>query len=145
MVILEEISVYGHKNILCTHPTTIEITKEKSLTKKGNCIIGINASKGCFDLNPELKKKIKDGNKIKIILKLENFQDSFFGFGCKELRLLDKKDMVFRKSNFICDRTVLINCTKSSNEINRKLIEKLKIPGKKLLIVFEINERNGNR
>ncbi|MCK4379713.1 MAG: DUF371 domain-containing protein [Candidatus Lokiarchaeota archaeon] len=145
MAILEKVSAYGHENILCTHSTTIEITKEKSVTKKGNCIIGINASKACFDLNRNLKKKIKDGNKIKITLKLENLQDSFFGFGNKELRLLDKNDMVFRKSNFICDRTVLINCTKSSNEINREIIEKLKMPGKELSIIFEINERNGNQ
>ncbi len=145
MAILEKISAYGHENILCTHSTTIEITKEKSLTKKGNCIIGIDASKACFDLNRSLKKKIKDGCKIKITLKLENFQDSFFGFGSKEMRLLDKNEMVFRKSKFICDRTVLINCTKSSEDINRELIEKLKVPGNKLSIIFEINERNGKQ
>lgn len=145
MTILDKVSAYGHENILCTHNTTIEITKEKSLTKKGSCIIGIDASKGCFDLNPNLKKKIKDGNKIKITFKLDNLQDSFFGFGNKEIRLLDKNDMVFRKSNFICDRTVLIHCTKSSNEINRELIEKLKIPGKKLSIIFKKSERNGNQ
>jgi len=80
MVIIEKVSAYGHENILCTHSTTIEITKEKSLTKKGNCIIGINASKACFDLNDNLKKKIKDGSRIKITLKLENLQDSFFLF-----------------------------------------------------------------
>ena len=144
MVILETVTAYGHENILCTHNTTIEITKERSLTKKGNCIMGINASKGCFDLNQNLKKKIKDENKIKITLKLEDLQDSFIGFGSKDLRLLDKNDMVFRKSNFICDRTVLINCTKSSNEINPELIEKLRKPDVKLSIIFEINERNGN-
>ncbi|MFX0035052.1 MAG: DUF371 domain-containing protein [Candidatus Hermodarchaeota archaeon] len=143
MVILEKITAYGHENILCTHSTTVEITKEKSLTETGNCIIGINASKACFDLNENLKQKIKDGNKIKITLKLEDLQDSFFGFGSKDLRLLNKKDMVFRKSNFICDRTVLVNCNKSSNEISRELIEKLKNPGKKLSIIFETNERNG--
>ncbi len=143
MAILEKIFAYGHENILCTHSTTIEITKEKSLTKKGNCIIGINASKACCDLNPCLKKEIKDGSKIKIILRLENLQDCFYGFGNKELRLVDKKDMVFRKSDFICDRTVLINCTKSSIEINRELIENLKISGKKFSIIFEINEKNG--
>ena len=75
MVILEIISAYGHENILCTHNTTIEITKVKSLKKKGNCIIGVNASKSCFDLDHHLKEKIKDGNKVKITLKIENLQD----------------------------------------------------------------------
>ncbi len=145
MAILEKISAYGHENILCTHSTTIEITKEKSLTKKGNCIIGSNASKACFDLNSILKKKIQEESKIKITLRLEDLQDSFYGFGSKELRLLDKNEMVFRKSTFICDRTVLINCTKSSEDIKRELIEKLKVPGNKLSIIFEINERNGKQ
>ncbi len=140
MVILETVTAYGHENILCTHSTTIEITKEKKLTMKGNCIVGINASKACFDLNNILKIKINNGTKFKITLKIDKLKDSFYGLGNKDLRLLDRNDMVFRKSDFICDRTVLINCTKSSNEISRELIEKLKIPGNKLSIIFEIKD-----
>jgi len=128
---------------LGTHNTTIELTKDKNLTKKGNCIIGINATKACVDLSPDLKKSLKNGNKIKITLKIDDFQDYFYGFGSKELRLLDKDDIVFRKSSYICDRTILINCTKPSSELNRELIEKLKIPRNKLSIIFELNEING--
>lgn len=144
MTILDKIYAFGHKNILSTHKTTIELTKDKSLTKKGNCIIGVNAKKACFDLNSNLKQQIKDGKKVKVTLKVDNLQDSFYGFGNKELKLLDKNDIVFRKSNYICNRTILINCTKSSNEINPELIEKLKTPGKKISIIFELNELNGN-
>ncbi len=126
-----------------THNTTIELTKDKNLTKKGKCIIGINATKACADLSPDLKKSLKNGNKIKITLKIDDLQDYFYGFGSKELRLLDKDDIVFRKSSYICDRTILINCTKPSSELNRELIEKLKIPRNKLSIIFELNEING--
>jgi len=90
-----------------------------------------------------LKKKIKNQNKVKITMKIDNLQDSFYGYGNKELKLLDKNDVVFRTSNYICDRTVLINCNKSSLDLNRDLIEKLKIPGKKISIIFELNEFNG--
>ncbi|MFX0003674.1 MAG: DUF371 domain-containing protein [Candidatus Hodarchaeota archaeon] len=145
MTILDKIYAFGHENILSTHKTTIELTKAKSLTKKGNCIIGINATKACFDLSSNLKQQINDGKKVKVTLKVDNLQDSFYGFGNKKLRLLDKKDIVFRKSNYICNRTILINCTKSSNEIDPKLIEKLKVPGKKLLIIFELNELDGKQ
>lgn len=143
-MILDKIYAYGHENILSTHPTTIEITKDEKITEKGNCIIGINATKACFDLNADLKRFIKSGKKIKIILKVDNLKDSFYGFGNETLNLLDENDMVFRKSNFICDRTVLIRCTKSSSELNRTLIEKLKIPGKKFIMVFELNDFNEN-
>lgn len=143
-MILDKIYAYGHENILSTHPTTIEITKDKNITEKGNCIIGINATKACFDLNPDLKRFIKSGKKLKIILKVDNLKDSFYGFGNETLNLLDENDMVFRKSNFICDRTVLIRCTKSSSELNRTLIEKLKIPGKKFIMIFKLNDFNEN-
>jgi len=144
MTILDIIYAYGHENVIGTHDTTIEITKNSNLTKRGNCIIAVRSSKACNDLTIELKNKIKKEKKFKIILKVNDLEDHFYGFGNKALRLLDKNDIVFRKSNFICDRTVLINCTKSSNEIDRFLLKKLKTPGTKLSITFEVeNELNG--
>jgi len=142
MMILEKISAYGHENILCTHKTTIELTKENSITKRGNCILGIKATKSCIDLNPILKKYIKNEKKIRVSIRVENLTDSFYGFGNKDLTLLDKKDLVFRTSDYICDRTVLINCTKSSNDLKRKLINKLQNPPIKFSVIFEINNDN---
>jgi hypothetical protein len=136
--IIEKIQAWGHDNILCTHKTTIEITKESNLTRRGDCVLAVGASKACLDLTPDLKSKIKNGKKFKVKLEVDNIQDSFYGFGDKELKLLDKNDIVFRKSSFICDRTALINCSKSSKELSRELIEKLKNPKKKLSLMFEL-------
>lgn len=138
MKILDEIVAYGHENVLCTHKSTIEITKDDYLTKNGDCILGINASKACIDLNFNLKEIIKAESKIKINIKLDDLTDSFYGFGNKKLTLLNKKDIVFRKSDYICDRTVLINCSKSSNELNNKLINKLRVDRSKFIITFEL-------
>ena len=140
MTILEEIDIYGHENILCTHNTTIEITKDIHLTKKGNCILGIRASKACHDLNPSLKKKLQKRNKMKISIHVDDLTDSFYGYGNSGLKLSSEKDMVFRKSNFICERTVLIDCTKSSSELNRDLVKKLSTPGKRYAITFEMGD-----
>ncbi len=140
MTIIEKIYAWGHENILCTHRTTIEITKETNLTKKGDCVLAVKSSKACFDLTPDFKNQIKNGNKFKVKLKVDEIQDFFYGFGNKDLKLLDKNNMVFRKSGFICDRTVLISCSKSSRELKRELIDKLKNPEKKLSLTFEANE-----
>ena len=140
MKTIEQITAYGHENILCTHGTTIEITKDNHLSIKGNCILGINASKACFDLNNELKAIISKGKKIKVTLKVENITETFYGFGSEKLLLLDKKDIVFRKSSFICDRTILINCTKSSSDLSRDIIKLLNNPVKKITITFQLNE-----
>lgn len=134
---LDEIIAFGHENVLCSHNTTIEITKDDYLTLKGNCILAINASKACRDINPHLKKEIKRGKKIRVILCLEgNLYDEFFGYGHKDLALTHKTDIVFRKSNFKCKRTILINCTKSSADLNNNLIEKMKDPNTELTISF---------
>lgn len=138
--IIEKIQAWGHNNILCTHKTTIELTKETNLTRRGDCVLAVGASKGCLDLTPDLKNKIKTGKKFKVKLEVDDIQDFFYGFGNKELKLLDKNDIVFRKSSFISDRTVLINCSKSSKELDRELIDKLKNPRKKLDLIFELIE-----
>ena len=140
MTILEKIFAYGHENILCTHSTTIELTKENCLTKRGNCILGINASKACNDLNNGLKKILKKGRKLKITIKTNQFTDTFYGYGNKDLTLMNKSDIVFRKSEFICGRTLLINCTKSSHELNRELVQEISSFHNKFSLTFEIED-----
>ncbi len=142
MTIIDTIDIMGHPFIQCIHNTTIEITKDNYLTKKGTCILGIKASKACYDLNPLLKKKIKNGEKIDVIIKVDEISDSFCGYGNRKLTLLSKKDIVFRKSDFICDRTILINCTKSSNELSRNIIKRLVKPKKQFSILFKVNGTN---
>jgi len=143
MTILDTITAKGHQLIQCTHTTTIELTKDAYLTKNGTCILGIEASKACYDLNPLLKKKITDGEKITVIIKAGEIFDSFYGFGHKNLTLLNKKDMVFRKSDYICDRTILIKCSKSSSELDRKTIKKLTSSKEHFSIIFKVNDANG--
>ena len=65
-ILLDEIIAQGHPNVLGTHRTTIEITKENFLTKNGNCIIGVMSSKSVNDYSPKLKEAIQNGNKIEI-------------------------------------------------------------------------------
>lgn len=144
MVVLDRVYAYGHENILCTHTTTIEITKDDTLTTKGNCILGINSSKACYSLDSILKEQIKAGRKFTITIKADDYIDTFCGFGDNSLELSSKKDIVFRKSNYICDRTVLINCNKSSMDLNRDLIDYIKRDGKKFEILFELNESDNN-
>jgi len=143
MTILETITAKGHPLIQCTHTTTIELTKDAHLTKNGTCILGIEASKACYDLNPPLKKKITDGEKITVIIKAGNIIDSFYGFGHKNLTLLNNKDIVFRKSDFVCDRTILVNCSKSSSELDRNIIKKLTSSKERFSIIFKVNDANG--
>jgi hypothetical protein len=136
---IEKVQAYGHKNILCSHNSTIEITKDNYLTKNGNCIMGIRSSKSCLDLNENIKRAIKKGKRFKIIIKLGELRDFFYGFGSSDLKLKDPNDMVFRKSNYVNDRTALINCTKAAIDLDRNLVNRLKTPDIQFDIILMID------
>jgi hypothetical protein len=141
-MVLDKIKAHGHRNILCTHETTIELTKDTYLTKKGNCILGINASKGCADLDQELKSYIWEGKKIQVILRSDEYIDSFYGFGHENLPLTHEKDIVFRKSDYLCERTVLINCSKSSKDLSLNLVDNIKTSNQEIHIIFKTSEED---
>ena len=54
----EVIFAQGHENILGTHKTTLEFTKDKHLTKKGDCIVAVAADKALADLSAEFKENL---------------------------------------------------------------------------------------
>lgn len=116
----------GHKNVLSKHKTTFEITTDKELTLKGDCIIGLNSQVTLNDFPEELRKDIQtDDKKIEIILKTPNACDKIVGYGSSKLTLSHPSDMVCRKSTFTCDRTLMINADKSACELNTELINDL--------------------
>ncbi len=130
-MILEEVIFKGHPNVQSLHARTIEITKDKDLTLNGDCIIGINANKACKDLDSGIKKRIKKKDSlIEICLIVEPYSFTIKGFGDDKILLTNEDDIVLRKSKFICDRTLSINCNFSSLEIPREIINSLKNPSK---------------
>ena len=130
-MVLEEVIFKGHPNVQSLHARTIEITKDKDLTLNGDCIIGINANKACKDLDVEIKKRIKKKDSlIEICIIVEPHSFTIKGFGDDNLLLTNEDDIVLRKSKYICDRTLSINCNFSSLEIPREIIDSLKDPSK---------------
>ncbi|MCD6403528.1 MAG: DUF371 domain-containing protein [Candidatus Aenigmarchaeota archaeon] len=134
----EEIVAWGHPNILGTHETTFEITKDLEVTKKGDCIIGVRANKSCNDLSEELKSALKEGRKVRITLIAGEESDVIEAVGSPALKLTDKDSIVVRKSDFIDERTLAIMSNKAAKDINRKLLEKMKNPDQKLRVVIEV-------
>ncbi len=133
-MLLEEIQAFGHYLILAKHKTTIEVTRENFLTKRGDCIIGIKANKSCFDLSEKTKKFLREGKKIKFVFQVDDIADEVIAYGSKDLLLQNQTSFVIRKSSFIDDRTIAINADKASCDLKRDLVEALKNPNAKLLI-----------
>lgn len=124
-----EIQFFGHENIRSTHKKTIEITKESNLTLRGDCIIGVNSSLGCFDLPESLKKKIQDPKtRVQFSIRVEDYEFIVEGRGHPDLTFTDKEDIVIRKSDFISPRTLAVKCNKASDLLPREMVTLLQNP-----------------
>jgi hypothetical protein len=122
MEIVETIDFYGHPLIRATHKTTFEITKEEKISLKGDCIIGVKANKSCKDLDDRLKRLITNDVPIKITIHVGKYVFEVNGKGHPSLTLTDDKDIVVRKSSYVCPRTLAIKSDKSAADIPREMI-----------------------
>jgi hypothetical protein len=121
---------FGHKNILSTHPTTLEFTKDSEVTKKGNCIVGIKADFSVSEL-----RKFK--GKVKIRIKVDSLQDELTAEINPNFN--DNHELVIRKTDFISSRTFAIKASKASSDLKKGLVEKFKIPRKKIEVTVSTN------
>lgn len=138
--ITETITAYGHPNILATHETTLEITKHSELTRRGNCIVAVKANKALADLAPNFKEAAKNENaKILITIKADGLYETIRAYGNPKLTLTHKTDIVIRKNNYICARTLAIKADKAARDLQRKLIQKLQNPNQKVQIILAID------
>jgi len=140
---VEVIKAYGHPNIRATHRSTLEITKEESLTPRGDCIIAVKADKGLYELSDEFKRVVgREGSKIKLIIEVEGLKEEITGFGSPKLTLSHPTDIVCRKSSYTCDRTLMIKANKAAMDIDRKIVKKLKNPDVqvKITLIAELSE-----
>ncbi len=128
-MVQDEITFCGHPNVRSTHTNTIEITKAPMLSLRGDCIIGVSANKACRDLNPRLRKLLQQADLVvNIELEVSNLTFTIEGRSNSRLSLLNDHDIVIRKSDFVCPRTVAISATKASSDIPREFIYLLRKP-----------------
>lgn len=135
----EIICALGHENIQAIHPTTLMFTKERHLSQTGDCIAAVVADKSVADLSPEFKEKLKNPNaKLTILIEADGLQQKITAFGSPNLILSHPTDIVIRRSNYICSRTIAINSDRASNDLPREFIEKLKDPNQQVKITLTV-------
>jgi hypothetical protein len=134
-----EIPFYGHENVRAHHPRTIEITTEPDLTLQGDCIIGVGAKCGCKGIPDRMKKKLRrSDSKIKITIQVNDKSFQIVGKGHEDLVLENPHDIVIRKSNFLCPRTLAVGCDKACDDMPRQFVKMLQDPKTKGLFVIEV-------
>lgn len=128
-VLLERVSFRGHPMVLALHPTTIEITTEDHLSRRGDCIVGVAAEKGCAGLGAETREALRRSDarvSIRIVVAERSFELS--ARGDPGLTLAHPQDMVIRKSGFVSDRTLALGASAAARDIPRGMVSLLRDP-----------------
>jgi len=129
----------GHENIQATHRTTFEITKEPTLTKRGDCIIAVEATKGAADLPLEFKEAArKKGAQITITIEAGELEEIVKTKGSPRLLFTHPADLVVRKTDYVCGRTLAIGADKAASDLSRKLIEKIQDSSQRIRITLAV-------
>ena len=126
--IVEILTFQGHENIRGYHRNTLELTMDSEISRRADCIIGVNSDKACAQLSSGLKNQIMEGLALCFELKVNDETFKFFGRGSKDLTLEDAREIVLRKSDFASPRTAAIKCTSAAIDIPRHMIQMLKNP-----------------
>ncbi len=124
------ISAKGHQNITAKHKTTVEFSKDDSITLKADCVIGVSSVGTELDF---LKSKVK----VELLLKAGNEREGFnkteriIAYGHPDLTC---EGFIVRKSNVIDKKTLCIRSDKSAFDLDRSFVESLKNPNTKLIV-----------
>jgi hypothetical protein len=137
----DEVEFFGHPMVRSAHRSTIEVTRDVHLTPRGDCIIGVRADKALADLTQDVKEAIRlDGSEIVLTLDVPPEKFTFRARGSSGLVLHSNREMVIRKSDYLCERTLAIKADASAMEIPRAIVERLRDPECRGLLRIEVRD-----
>ena len=137
---LYKFNAYGHPNVLAMHKTTLEFTRDKELSLKGDCIVGVNSDFNVEGIMQFIKKS--KNNKITITIETISKPQIQEKIAAELNPIFDgNNELVIRKTSFLSERTFAINSNKAAFDLNDGLIHYLKEKKNKISVIIENKEK----
>lgn len=117
----------GHRNIKATHKTTFMFTRDREISKRADCVVGVGFNHALNDLPDYFKKTLRNrSSKLRITVKVGGLSEVIMAWGDERLTLKSDRDIVVRKSSYICDRTLAVRADKSASDFSREMVSLLR-------------------
>jgi hypothetical protein len=114
-------------------------TKDIDVSKNGDCIVAMMADKSVADLSDQFKEELRKPNaKVTVTIEADDFREEIRAFGSPKLCLCHPTDIVIRKSDYVCNRTLAICADKSSIDLPRELVKRLQDPKQKIKVSLSV-------
>lgn len=146
MIAVDRVKAVGHPLIRATHTSTFEVTREPTLTVKGDCIISVNADKGAAHLSDHFKRlATKDSTRILILLISHGLVDTVRAYGSVQMTFTDERSFVVRRSSFVDGRTIAVRSEKAAADLDRTLIRQLQLSSPLTVVLIAYTPDEGDK
>ena len=122
----EHVHARGHENVSGTHGSTLEVTSDDWLTPAGDCILAVEADTTPADFDGDFVAACRSPEAtITATLRAGGHEQVVEGRGHSGLTFDGDRSMVIRTSEYVDDRTVMVEADTAAADIDRDLVAAL--------------------
>ncbi|WIV66059.1 DUF371 domain-containing protein [Natrialbaceae archaeon AArc-T1-2] len=126
MALEEVIHARGHEHISADHASTFEVTTDDYLTPAGDCILAICADRAPADFDPAFVEACRDPEAtITMTIAADGYEETVTGRGDPDLEFASERSAVGRTSEYVDDRTVMLEAAFAAEGFDRDLVDAL--------------------
>jgi hypothetical protein len=117
------LSAHGHEHVRAEHTSTLEVTSDDFLTPAGDCIVGIEANTVPNEFSDEFVAACQDTDaEITAVIETNDHTATIEGTGHPDLTFQSDRSHVLRTSDYVDDRTVMVNADAAAADLDRDLV-----------------------
>ncbi|TQQ83403.1 DUF371 domain-containing protein [Halonotius terrestris] len=122
----ETIHAHGHEHVQATHESTFEITSDDWLTPAGDCILAIDADRVPADFDDKFVAAAQNADaEITATIATDDHSHTITGRGDPDLTFDGDRSAVGRTSEYVDDRTIMVDADAAAADIDRELVAAL--------------------
>ncbi|WP_423999990.1 DUF371 domain-containing protein [Haloarcula salina] len=122
----EVVRASGHENVTGEHASTLEVTSDDFLTPAGDCILAVDADRVPADFDEAFVSACQDADAtITATIAAGEQSVTVTGSGHPDLTFENERSHVLRTSDYVDDRTVMVNADAAAGDVDRALVSAL--------------------
>ncbi|SFS01098.1 hypothetical protein SAMN05216559_2447 [Halomicrobium zhouii] len=119
----EIVHAHGHENVSAEHASTLELTSDDFLTPAGDCILAIEADRVPADFDDAFVEACRDADAtITLTIEAGDQAETVTGSGHPDLTFDGDRSFVCRTSDYVDDRTVMVEADKAAADLDRDFV-----------------------
>jgi len=122
----EVVRAHGHENVAAAHQSTFEVTTDDWLTPAGDCILAVEADRAPASFDPRFVAACQTTEAtIEATVTVGDREWTVTGRGDPALTFDSDRSLVCRTSDYVDDRTVVVEASGAAADLDRALVTAL--------------------